>query len=100
MYMSVYLPGILMLKLLLVVSRLLLNANIMLRSGWSKEEAASADTPPTPSAIAASQQQQHQQQPSSSSHPASHAPDQRQAVVSAPSFELMFQPSSFHAYLT
>jgi len=96
MYMSVYLPGILMLKLLLVVSRLLLNANIMLHSGWSKEEAASADTPPTPSAIAASQQQQ----PSSSSHPASHAPDQRQAVVSAPSFELMFQPSSFHAYLT
>jgi len=94
--MSVYLPGILMLKLLLVVSRLLLNANIMLHSGWSKEEAASADTPPTPSAIAASQQQQ----PSSSSHPASHAPDQRQAVVSAPSFELMFQPSSFHAYLT
>ena len=96
MYMSVYLPGILMLKLLLVVSRLLLNANIMLHSGWSKEEAASADTPPTPSAIAASQQHQ----PSSSSHAASHAPDQRQAVVSVPSFELMFQPSSFHTCLT
>ena len=59
-------------------------ANMMVWSGWTKEEAASAESP-TSSASAACQQPQ----PSSLSQPASQTSNQHRALVSATRFQLI-----------